>query len=368
MMGRPALEALLRDATLPEPDWSRLGGQFVALVQRGGRSFLLTDYFAVFQLFHDREMPLFSTSLLSAAAALPRLSFDPQGVYEFAFNVVADRRRYGVRRAQDARPRPDRRAPARGRASRTTVGQAAARTRPPRCRWRSGSSATRRGSPPRSGPTSATSATGSIVPCPAGSIPGFCSPPCAPRAAVRSVYVYGCPEERRRPHRPRDRRGARLRGRLARQGGAARSRPTNSPSRSSATSSNMTACPIRRAVRERHERRRPRRPPRRRRALRLRRLRRDLPQLLLPRRPADLAPPRSPGPSSPATPRGDVTGAFDERAFLRAIEDKILAALGAGRATASGCRGRWSSRSIRGSAAGRCSGARSASRRATAPI
>ena len=88
LMGRPALEALLRDVTLPEPDWSRLGGQFVLLVRRGGRSFLLTDHFAAFQLFHDRDMTLFSTSLLSAVAALPRVSFDPQGVFELAFNVA----------------------------------------------------------------------------------------------------------------------------------------------------------------------------------------------------------------------------------------------------------------------------------------
>ncbi|HYI64036.1 MAG TPA: hypothetical protein VEW71_04040 [Allosphingosinicella sp.] len=86
-MGRPALEALL--AMNPaELDWTRLGGQFVALVRRGGRSFLLTDYFAAFQLFHDAGMRFFSTSLLAAANAMERLSFDAQGVYEFAFNVV----------------------------------------------------------------------------------------------------------------------------------------------------------------------------------------------------------------------------------------------------------------------------------------
>ena len=84
-MGAPALEALL---AMDEPDWDRLGGQFVALVHRAGRTRLFTDYFGAFQLFHDAEMRLFSTSLLSAAHALPRLSFDPQGVYEFAFNVV----------------------------------------------------------------------------------------------------------------------------------------------------------------------------------------------------------------------------------------------------------------------------------------
>jgi hypothetical protein len=86
-MGREALAALLT-MDPAAPDWSRLGGQFVAFVRKDGRSFLFTDYFAAFQLFHDAEMRLFSTSLLAAANALPRLNFDPQGVYEFAFNVV----------------------------------------------------------------------------------------------------------------------------------------------------------------------------------------------------------------------------------------------------------------------------------------
>ncbi|MFN3387553.1 MAG: hypothetical protein ACK40O_01375 [Allosphingosinicella sp.] len=88
MTGRPALEALLDGIALPEPDWSRIGGQFAALVRRGGRTFLLTDWFAAFQLFHDGAARIFSTSLLAAAGALPRLSFDAQGVYEYAFNVV----------------------------------------------------------------------------------------------------------------------------------------------------------------------------------------------------------------------------------------------------------------------------------------
>src|SRR3954462_6358286 len=87
-MGRPALEALLAMDGLEAPDWSRLRGQFVALVHRAGRTMLVTDYFAAFQLFHDAGMRVFSTSLLAAANALPRLAFDPQGVYEFAFNVV----------------------------------------------------------------------------------------------------------------------------------------------------------------------------------------------------------------------------------------------------------------------------------------
>ena len=88
MMGRPALQALLDMRCLDEPDWSRLGGQFVALVHKHGRTTLFTDYFAAFQLFHDGDLRVFSTSLLSAAKALPRLSFQTQSVYEFAFNVV----------------------------------------------------------------------------------------------------------------------------------------------------------------------------------------------------------------------------------------------------------------------------------------
>ena len=84
-MGAWALEALL---AMDAPDWDRLGGQFVALVHRAGRTRLFTDYFGAFQLFHDADMQLFSTSLLAATEALPRVSFDPQGVYEFAFNVV----------------------------------------------------------------------------------------------------------------------------------------------------------------------------------------------------------------------------------------------------------------------------------------
>src|SRR5690349_11843698 len=87
-MGRAALRALLGMADLPRPDWSRLGGHFVALVRRAGRTFLFTDWFAAFQLFHDADRRVFSTSLLAAVQALPRVSFDAQGVYEFAFNVV----------------------------------------------------------------------------------------------------------------------------------------------------------------------------------------------------------------------------------------------------------------------------------------
>ena len=87
LMGTPALERLLT-IDLPSIDWSRIGGHFSALVRNNGRSFVFGDYLAAYQLFHDEDRRLFSTSLLAAANALPRLHFDAQGVYEFAFNVV----------------------------------------------------------------------------------------------------------------------------------------------------------------------------------------------------------------------------------------------------------------------------------------
>lgn len=86
-MGEAALVALLAMDPLAL-DWNRLGGQFVALVRRKGRTFLFGDYFSAFQLFHDTDDRVFATTFLAAARALPRLSFDAQGVYELAFNVM----------------------------------------------------------------------------------------------------------------------------------------------------------------------------------------------------------------------------------------------------------------------------------------
>lgn len=86
--GRAALEALLTAVTEHGPDWSRIGGHFIALVHRGGRTFLFCDRLSIFQLYRDERPTFFSTSLLAAAESVPRLRFDVQGVYEHAFNVT----------------------------------------------------------------------------------------------------------------------------------------------------------------------------------------------------------------------------------------------------------------------------------------
>lgn len=88
LFGTEALERLLATLDPLAPDWSRIGGQFVALVVKGGRAFVLTDYLAAFQIFHDSDRRFLSTSLLAAADAMPHLGFDAQGVYEYAFNAV----------------------------------------------------------------------------------------------------------------------------------------------------------------------------------------------------------------------------------------------------------------------------------------
>ncbi|MEW9854604.1 hypothetical protein [Novosphingobium sp. M1R2S20] len=87
LIGPPALRKLLEEAQPPNFDWSRLSGQFTLVLHRGGRTSIATDFFGAFQLYHDTQMRVFSTSLLTAARVLPRVTFDAQGVYEYAFQA-----------------------------------------------------------------------------------------------------------------------------------------------------------------------------------------------------------------------------------------------------------------------------------------
>lgn len=84
-MGPAALKGLLAESNLPHLDRAKLAGQFGAVLHQRGRTFVVGDYFACFPVYHDSERNLFSTSLLAAAAALPRVTLDPQGLYEYAF-------------------------------------------------------------------------------------------------------------------------------------------------------------------------------------------------------------------------------------------------------------------------------------------
>lgn len=85
-VGDAALAAAL--AAGPALAHGRIGGQFVALMHREGRSTLFGDALAAFQLFCDADRRIFSTSLLAAAACLPSVRLNAQAVYEYAFNIV----------------------------------------------------------------------------------------------------------------------------------------------------------------------------------------------------------------------------------------------------------------------------------------
>lgn len=88
LTGPDALRKLLAEAEPPHFDWSRLAGQFALILHRGGRTFVATDFFAAFQLYHDADHTLFTTSFLSAALVLPKVTFDPQGLYEYAVQAA----------------------------------------------------------------------------------------------------------------------------------------------------------------------------------------------------------------------------------------------------------------------------------------
>ena len=87
-LGEPALNALLANAAAaPEAVWADTTGHFAALIRTGGRTRVRTDSYGVFQLFHDTDFSVVSTSFLATATSIDRLNWDPQGIYEFAFNV-----------------------------------------------------------------------------------------------------------------------------------------------------------------------------------------------------------------------------------------------------------------------------------------
>ncbi len=69
--GTEALAALLADFTVPFTDWDALTGHFALVVRKAGRTALLTDYFGAFQLFHDPDFDVVTTSFLAAARSLP---------------------------------------------------------------------------------------------------------------------------------------------------------------------------------------------------------------------------------------------------------------------------------------------------------
>lgn len=88
-LGGEALARMLSEFRFPFADWDRVQGHFAALVWKGGELHVLTDWFGAFQLFHDAEFSLLSTSLLASCNHFEKLTFDHQAVYEHAFAEFA---------------------------------------------------------------------------------------------------------------------------------------------------------------------------------------------------------------------------------------------------------------------------------------
>ncbi len=86
-LGAPALHGLLDDAAFPGPARAKATGHFGLILRKQGRTLVCTDSFGAFQVFHDAERSVISTSFLATAASVDALHWDAQGVYEFAFNV-----------------------------------------------------------------------------------------------------------------------------------------------------------------------------------------------------------------------------------------------------------------------------------------
>ncbi len=83
--GEEALKLLLADYEPPFDRWSDVLGHFAALVYKRGRLFAFTDWSASFHLYQSADRSVFSTSFLSTARSLDKLTFNQQAVYEFTF-------------------------------------------------------------------------------------------------------------------------------------------------------------------------------------------------------------------------------------------------------------------------------------------
>ena len=86
-LGKAALDRLLDNADGPFTCGDSTTGHFGLVLRKNGRTFVATDFFGAFQIFHDTEHSVISTSFLATAASVERLNWQAQGVYEFAFNV-----------------------------------------------------------------------------------------------------------------------------------------------------------------------------------------------------------------------------------------------------------------------------------------
>ncbi len=85
--GQAALRSLFEDFRAPFDLWSEISGHFAAVVGKSGRLHVFGDAFGMFNLFESADGRFVSTSFLTLAQVMERLTLEPQSVYEFAFNT-----------------------------------------------------------------------------------------------------------------------------------------------------------------------------------------------------------------------------------------------------------------------------------------
>jgi len=83
--GAAALKGLADDHRAGELDWSQLSGTFCVIVVTGETLTLLCDRYGSYRVYHNRSSTIYTTSLPSLAEALPDLTVDDQGVFEYLF-------------------------------------------------------------------------------------------------------------------------------------------------------------------------------------------------------------------------------------------------------------------------------------------
>jgi asparagine synthase (glutamine-hydrolysing) len=83
--GEQAMKLLLADYAPPFDRWSDMLGHFAALIYKRGKLYVMTDWSASFHVYQSADKSVVSTSFLSTARSLDKLTFNTQAVYEFVF-------------------------------------------------------------------------------------------------------------------------------------------------------------------------------------------------------------------------------------------------------------------------------------------
>ncbi|TCO80236.1 asparagine synthase (glutamine-hydrolysing) [Plasticicumulans lactativorans] len=84
--GAAGLAALLADFDGTTFPWADCIGHYAVLLYRGGRLYLANDALGAYKVYHDAGGRVYASAFTAVQQRLPRVTPDPQGVYEYAWN------------------------------------------------------------------------------------------------------------------------------------------------------------------------------------------------------------------------------------------------------------------------------------------